>query len=198
MKTVLFICAVFLPSVALSSDRVRMSDNSEQTSLKDALTAVSKAVESEDLDLFESCFACDRRDKIRKKYAMVFVRERCSMELIESHTIEVDEDAAEVAVRYKMCVSSKTAEVVSKVRMVKEEGKWLIDRETIVSKKASGDSYASANDTQYQDREPKWDPMNPDRNRVSPNLHHLIGDIGVQPGMGCAGGACANGRCKIR
>ena len=35
-----------------------------------------------------------------------------------------------------------------------------------------------------------WNPFNPPANRINPALEHLRGDIGIQPGLGCANGRC--------
>lgn len=179
---------------------MRVVDNTNQTSIKDVLEKVCKAFDSEDLDLYESCFALERRDQIRKRYAMVFVRERCSMQLLESHAIRIDEDSAESAARYLICDHHGPREIVSKVEFVKDGDRWLIDRETVVSRKSAADSRSLASSPARGDQrdDQGWNPMNPDRNKVSPNLQHLIGDVGVRPGMGCSGGNCPNGRCEVR
>lgn len=201
MKRLLFVLFVLSPAVALSSERIRMVDNASQVSVKDTLENVCRAFDSENLDLFESCFAESRRKQVRRRYAMVFVKERCSMQLLESHVIEMGEMTAEAAVRYKMSDSYGTKEVVSRVNFVKQNDKWLIDSENMVSKSACGGSSPVAParpNPRNQPEDPDWDPMNPDPSRVSPNLQDLIGDIGIQPGMGCANGRCPGGRCPVR
>lgn len=207
MRSLVFACVALLPSVALPSERVRLVDNAPQTSIKDTLETVCRAFDAEDLDLYEGCFVSGKREQIRRRYAMIFVSERCSMQLLESHAISVGEDSAESAARYKICDTQGPREVVSKVRFVKEGGKWLIDKETVVSNKASGESRSMASHAPEpmavpvrvdQRNEQGWDPMKPDPEKISPHLRHLIGDIGIRPGTGCAGGNCANGRCEVR
>lgn len=184
---------------ALCAERLRVSDNSAKASVKDTLEAVSQAFDHEDLDAFEGCFSESRRPSIRKKYAMMFVRDKCSMELLESHTVEMKKDSAEAAVRYKMAGPDGCSEVVSTVKLVKEDGRWLIDGESVVSRKPSSalNSSPGAFVPPERQQDAKWDPMNPDPSKVSPHLQHLIGDVGIRPGMGCSGGNCANGRCEV-
>lgn len=198
----LFILLSLLPSVALSSERVRMSDNSSQTSLKDVLVEACGAFDAENLESFGNCFVSARREQVRRRSAMTFVRGHASMEFVESHAIDVGEEEAEAAVRYRMTDSSGSMEFVSRVKFLKEDGKWLIDRETVVSKKPCASSTASMSDPvpvrANAQRDPNWDPMKPDRGKISPHLDHLVGDIGMQPATGCELGKCPGGRCPVK
>lgn len=198
MRTATILLALALCGEALCSERAKMSDNSDQTSLKDKLETLSKAFESENLDAFERCFSESRRPMIRRKYAMVFVEGSCSMDLVEFHAIEIKDETASAAVRYKMSDSHGSSEVVSTVKFVKHEGEWLINGESIVSRKSCSDSASVVSRPVDQQQGERWDPMNPDPSKISPNLKHLIGDVGILPGMGCANGNCANGRCEVR
>lgn len=196
------------PIVATGSEperlrMVEMPDPSAKTSPKQTVEVVCRAFNSEDLDLFEKCFVESRRKTIRRKCAMSFVRQNCSMSVAESHVIEIDEDSAELVVRYLMGEHGSQSEFVSTVKFVKSGNEWLIDREVIVSQSRPRQAAAVAVARPANANRNNWDPMNPDTSRISPTLQHLVGDIGIQEGLGCengncAGGRCANGRCEVR
>jgi len=190
------LCAFCLASsLAFAEERVRVSDNSTDTDLNDTLSAAVNAFDSEDLDAYEKCFIESRRKSMRRKAAMLFVSGECSMELIESHMVEVGEDLAEAVVRYKIAGPQISSECVSTVKMVREEGKWVIESESPISKKhkslSESSSIASA-----RAGDAEWDQFNPEKAKIPATLHHLMGDIGIQEGMGCHNGRCGVRRCE--
>jgi hypothetical protein len=182
-------------SLTLADDRLKVSDNTASTDLNDALSAAANAFDSEDLDAYERCFSESRRKSMRRKAAMLFVAGECSMELVESHTVDVGEDLAEAVVRYKIGNSQVSSECVSTVRMVREDGRWVIESESPISKKhkslAEPSSIASARGGNAE-----WDHLNPEKAKIPATLHHLMGDIGIQEGMGCHNGRCGVRRCE--
>lgn len=192
--------SALVSSVALGqSERVKMSDMSDNSSPKDTILTVSRAYEAEDLDLLESCFAASQRKNIRKKCGIMFVKGRSSMSIVESHVIEIEDEKAEVAVRYMMSEPSGPVEIVSTVNMSKEGDRWVINKEVLVSRSSGRAEAPFAQARQANGRaDGEWDPMNPDPSRISPNLQHLIGDIGIQPGMGCQNGRCGVGGCDLK
>jgi hypothetical protein len=183
--------ALLVCSAAAASDRVSMVDNSETTSIKDLVAGVVRAFDSEDLDSYASFFKESRRSYIRRRSAHVFADDECSMELVDIHIIEDDGENAAAAVKYRMGGASASFVILAEVDFVKEEGEWRIDRETVKSKSLapSRTSMSSAPAIPIG-RAPIWDPLNPDPDKISPNLNHLIGDVGIQQGMGCADGKC--------
>lgn len=189
-----FIVTLILCSTASAAERVSMVDNSDSTSIKDSVRSLVRAFDDEDLDSYESCFKETRRPNVRRKAAHLFADEDCSMELVDIHVIEDDGESASAAVKYKMAGSYASYTILSEVSFVKEEGEWKIDREMVKSK-----SQTPLDSTSHASSRPPaaaWDPMSPDPTRIPKTLHHLIGDIGIQEGFGCAGGKCANGRCE--
>lgn len=192
-----FILAFFAAAPCFGEGRVKMSDNSADTSVKDTIKSLVDSFDSENLDSYSSCFKESVRPRIRRKAAMMFADDDCNMGLVDAHVIELGEESASVAVKYHMGGSSCSYEYLSEVFLVKEGGRWVVERESVRSSKCK--SVASAG-VQSASAKPagKWDPFKPDRNKIPENLHHLIGDIGIQEGMGCAGGRCANGRCELR
>lgn len=189
MKAVL--AALLVCSSAAASDRVSMVDNSEATSIKDLVAGAVRAFDSEDLDSYESCFKESRRAYIRRRSAHVFADDECSMELVDIHVIKDDGEKAAAAVKYRMGGSSASFVILAEVDFVKEEGEWRIDRETVKSKSLAPRRTAMSSAPAIPvGRAPIWDPMNPDPDNISPHLNHLIGDVGIQQGMGCADGKC--------
>lgn len=196
-KFACLILALFSSQVlGFSQERISVVDNSEECAIKDVLRQAVRAFDAEDIRAYESCFRESRKKTIRKNTAMAFAEDECSMELIDAHVISVEDGSASVAVKYKMARSSNSCEFVSEIYVIKEGDKWVIDRELV--KKSLGNSYATTSVRRGGAAEPKkeWDPYNPDPNKISPTLHHLMGDIGIREGFGCSDGKCANGRCQ--
>lgn len=186
-------------SCASGQERISMIDDSDSTSIKDVVRGAIRAFDEEDIDSYESHFKASQRSSIRKNVAYVFADEDCSMELVDIHVIDDGGDRASAAVKYKVGGSRSSFTILSEVRFVKEDGKWLIEKE-IVKSRGPAQSQASFSSVAVAapGRDPAWNPMNPDPNRISPKLNHLIGDIGIREGIGCGGGGCANGRCPVR
>lgn len=190
--------------VASASDRLKVSDNSEETAVRDAVEAAARAFTAEDLSAYQACFKESRRASVRRRTAVCFVENECSMEVAEMHVVEVGEEKASAVVKYRISSGLKQ-EVVAEVHFVKDGDGWLIDRENIKSKSdlgSRGASFVSAPARKPGSRHPEdpgaWDEMRPNPNRISPKLQHLMGDVGIREGTGCAGGRCANGRCEVR
>lgn len=202
MKTSIAILASMVCSVALSADRISMVDNSSEMSVRDAVVTAAQAFSAKDSAGFSMCFKESRRDHIRKKCAFSFLEEDATMEILNVHVFSIDEDSASAAVKYRMVSAGNSKDVVSEVVMEREGERWVISRETVRSSKDSAPPQYSlpssgprqknqGNQVDLNSQRPEWDNFNPNANGISPNLQHLIGDIGVRPGMGCA-----NGRCK--
>lgn len=172
--------------------RPAVVDNTDQIEIQEMISAIEDAFNSENVEGYSRCFKGSSRKAVRRKTALLFASGECSMDIEESHIIEVGDDEAEVAVRYSLGGQEGRSSVVSTVNFVKEDGIWVVSSENQISKTASGRPSAMI----AKDEGGAWDPYKPEADRVSKNLQHLIGDIGVQPGMGCADGKCANGRCE--
>lgn len=212
MRLFVFVCSSLTFSVAMCEERIKAVNNSEETAVRDAVASVARAFTAEDVGAYQACFKESRRSSVRRKAALLFADSKCSMEIVEVHVIDVGEDRAEAAVKYKIAGVGRPQEVLAEVSFVKEDGGWRIDREDIKSQNAArspkatfdvaaapinpGREFAIGPDGGIPGAE--WDSYDPDPDRISPNLHHLMGDIGMREGMGCSGGRCANGRCEIR
>ena len=183
-----------ISNIAQVESRPVMGGNEDEIQIGDALKSVESSFDSEDLSAYVDCFKDSMRKSVRRKSALLFASESCSMDIEEFHFIEIEEDRAEVAVKYSIGGSKGSSEIVSTVKLVKEKGNWLMAGESVSSRHSSKSAYGRPPAQNHMDAE--WNPYNPDKDKVSPTLHHLIGDIGVRPGMGCADGNCANGRCE--
>lgn len=172
--------------------RLAVADNTDQIEIQEVISAIEDAFNAENVEGYSRCFKSSSRKSVRKKTAVLFASGEFSMDVEESHIIEVGDDEAEVAVKYLLGGQDGRSSVVSTVNFVKEDGFWVISSENMISKITSG----RASSMIAKDEGGKWDPYKPDTDKVSNNLQHLIGDIGVRPGMGCADGKCANGRCE--
>ena len=170
-----------------------MVDNSGSISIKDVVRTAIKAFDSEDIDAYESCFATSRRKQVRRSTAHIFAADECFMNLVDMHIVEDLGDSASVAVKYKFGSPKCSSVVLSEVKLVKEEGRWVIAKELVKSRETADapqySSYSAA------ERPAAWDPMKPDQNKIPSEIHHLVGDVGIREGFGCVGGRCANGRC---
>jgi hypothetical protein len=185
------IIALVFCSTAGADDRISMVDNSGATSIKDVVRGVARAFDKEDLDSYESFFRESRRAYIRRKAALLFADEECSMEIVDVHVIEDNGDNASAAVKYRMGGSSSSFLVLAEVKFVREEGGWKIDRETVRSKASAPRNAASSHAAAIPaGRAPIWDPMRPDPDRIPEEIHHLMGDVGIREGFGCVGGRC--------
>lgn len=199
------VASLLLCCPALCSDRIAVVDNSAEMEVKDAISAAVRAFDSEDVKSYEMCFKESRRPFVRKRAAFLFAEDKCSMEIVDMHVIEILDESASAAVKYRMSHSAQSHEILAEINLTKEGGRWVIDRESVRSKAPSGRPSYSGSGNLMAGRGGRaagpnapagaWDPMNPDRDKISPHLHHLMGDIGIREGMGCANGKCANGRC---
>jgi hypothetical protein len=192
MRFAPFVLAAILlcPHPARGEGRLPVSDNSADTDFKDALSAAAKAFDSEDLNSFESCFSEQLRKGMRRKMAVLFASHECSMELVEAHTIEVDEHAAEAAVRYRVGGVGETYEFVSVIKAVKEDGRWVIDSELKIRGVSSGEPTQRSYATSSPKKAKAAESEEVDKSEVDPAIRHLIGDMDVMPGSGCVGGQC--------
>lgn len=173
-------------------NRPAVADNTDEIEIKDMISSLEDSFNAENVEGYSRCFKGSSRKAVRRKTAVLFASGNCSIDVQESHIIEISEDKAEIAVRYVLGAQGRRSDIVSTVKFLKEDGLWLINSESLISKTASGKSSGAASRGQVAE----WDPYKPDPTQVSNGLQHLIGDIGVRPGMGCADGRCANGRCE--
>jgi len=113
--------------------RVVIPDQDE-IGVKKCIDTAVNAANDEDLEAFLGCFATPTRAAIRRRMALLFVRHEISVELVDKHLISRDKNRAEIALNYTTTLAEEIHEVVSLVELLQENDRWLIRRESIVSK----------------------------------------------------------------
>jgi hypothetical protein len=78
--------------------------------------------------------------------------------------------------------------LASKVTARMVNGQWKLDGEVVKSSTLTVAESAAAE----ADGVPPaaWNPFAPPADLINPALEHLRGDVGIQPGRGCANGRC--------
>lgn len=212
MRNFCFLSVCLLCTSSFAEERIRVADNSAEMGVKDAIRSTARAFDAEDVASYGMCFKESRRSYIRRKAALMFADAKCSMEILDVHVIEVKDDSASVAVKYKMAGVGSPMEYLSEISMAKENDRWVIDKETVRSssmarppdgsmiagRPVGGEVVFAPVGNRPAPPPGAWDEFDPDESRISPNLKHLSGDIGIREGFGCANGRCANGRCEVR
>lgn len=138
-----------------------------------------------------SHFTPSYREKIRGKMEDMFIKYQPKLEIRQVTLLSESEDKITFGVRYMWQNADEPEKILaSKVTARRIDGQWKLDGEVVKSMEQK------ATESPYSKEEGRkvipvaWDAFNPPVARTSPNLEHLRGDIGIQPGMGCANGQC--------
>lgn len=129
--------------------------------------------------------------RIRGRMEDIFIQHQPKMDIQQVTLLSEAEDRITFGVRYAWHGKDSPEEVfASKVVARKVEGDWKLDGEALktVSRTASESQSAGPAGANYVPA--AWNPFNPPADRINPALEHLRGDIGIQPGLGCANGRC--------
>jgi len=129
--------------------------------------------------------------RIRGRMEDIFVMHQPKMDIRHVTLLSEADDRITFAVRYALHDKEQPEQVfASKVIARKVDGEWKLDGETVksVNRTASESQYAEQAGANVVPA--VWDPFNPPADRINPALEHLRGDIGIQPGLGCANGRC--------
>jgi hypothetical protein len=87
------------------------------------------------------------------------------------------------------CLTTRAEEVLSlKVSARMVDGQRKLDRELVQAVASTGSESDSAAAAGGRVVPAAWNPFDPPAGLIDPALEHLRGDIGVQPGRGCANG----------
>jgi hypothetical protein len=116
---------------------VMVEDLSSVADMEQAILSAIDAANTEDLSVFLDHFTNNAKGRIRKKIAILFVKETVRVELIEHHVIDNNSSKGSMAVRYKAIISDNTKEIVSIIKLVNENNSWKIDNEKIYSSSES-------------------------------------------------------------
>jgi hypothetical protein len=138
-----------------------------------------------------SHFAPSYRQKIRGRMEDMFIKHQPRMEIRQVTLLSESEDKITFGVRYMWRDADKPEKVLaSKVTARMIDGQWKLDGEVVKSMEQSASESPYSEAIERKVVPVAWDAFNPPVARISPNLEHLRGDIGIQPGMGCANGQC--------
>jgi hypothetical protein len=177
------------------------------SSASDRLTVIVPPVSQEAAEALAGSLAsaCNRGDfvafmghftpthsrRIRGRMEDVFVVHQPKMDIRQVTLLSEADDRITFAVRYAWHDKEGPEEVfASKVVARKVDGEWKLDGESVkaVDRTAGRSQYAEPAGANVVPA--VWDPFNPPADRINPALEHLRGDIGIQPGLGCANGRC--------
>ena len=175
----LIVAISLAPAAAPAADRLRMVDNGSTIGVKDCVRAAADALAREDVDAFVECFTSDQRTKLRRRAAVVFVTHQVALDLVDSHVVSEEENRAEVAVKYRVVLSDDTFDIVSILRLVREEGEWRIARERIEATTRVRSDCSSGNCGRQVFR------------------FGGGGDGGIEADVPLRRGGCANGQCGL-
>jgi len=165
-----------------------------QEAAEELAGSLASACNRGDFVAFMGHFTPTHSRRIRGRMEDVFVVHQPKMDIRQVTLLSEADDRITFAVRYAWHDKEKPEEVfASKVVARKVDGEWKLDGETVksVNRTASESQYAEQAGANVVPA--VWDPFNPPADRINPALEHLRGDIGIQPGLGCA-----NGRCGVR
>lgn len=106
----------------------------DETDIADCLEMAVDAANKENLDGFLECFAASTRSAVRRQMALFFVQHAVSIDLVDKHTVTRERDRAELAVNYTTSLTGQEYEIVSFLRLVREDNRWVIRDESIMSR----------------------------------------------------------------
>lgn len=137
----IFLCVMFLMASATGDDavyrRLTMTDNNDETGMRDCLKRAAAAVSQEDLDAYISCFTDGQRKQMRRTAALLFVRHTMSLELLDCHLVEQADAHATWVIKYHALLTGVGYDVVSLLHMQKENDTWRISREQVETSEKS-------------------------------------------------------------
>jgi hypothetical protein len=180
---------------AEASDRVAVVvPHASQESAEELVDSLASACNRGDFVSFMGHFTPTHGRRIRRRMEDLFVLHQPKMDIRQVTLLSEAEDKITFAVRYAWHDKEKPEEVfASKIVARKVDGHWKLDGEIVkgVTRTASESKYAEAAGGVVVPA--AWNPFDPPAKQINPALEHLRGDIGIQPGLGCA-----NGRCGVR
>ena len=176
-----------------ASDRIKVIvPPAGQQSAEELVGSLASACNRGDFIGFMDHFTPSHGSRIRKRMEDAFIQHQPKLDIHQVTLLSEDEGRITFGVRYGWH-DRNTPEVVvaSKITARKIEGQWKLDGETLKAVNRTGSA------TDYAERSgdavvpAAWNPLNPPAHLIDPALEHLRGDIGIQPGRGCANGKCA-------
>jgi hypothetical protein len=198
---VFVITALAWPHYCRASDRPTMTGPpAGQEAAKELVDSAASACNRKDFIGFMEHFTPKQKSALRRKMEDLFIKHELVMEIQDVVLLSEGEETIVFAVRYAW--SPKTAPkqlLASRVMARKVDGEWKLDGEQVRSRSGSMPSKTNYADSRQfpfgggGEVEMAWNPLDPPAHLIDPSLESLRGDIGIQPGRGCA-----NGRCGVR
>lgn len=181
-----------LRNLVFAADRITVIvPPANQEAAEELASSLASACNRGDFTAFMGHFTPSHARRIRGRMEDIFVQHQPKMDIRQVTLLSEAEDRITFGVRYAWHDKDSPEEVfASKVVAKKVEGYWKLDGEALksVSRTASESQYAEPAGANVVPA--AWNPFNPPADRINPALEHLRGDIGIQPGLGCANGRC--------
>lgn len=162
-----------------------------QDSAETLVGSLATACNRGDFIAFMDHFTPAHGRRIRPRMEDIFIQHQPRMAIRQVVLLSEADEQITFGVRYAWHGCNQPEEVLSsKVSARMVNGQWKLDRE-LVRGVARTDSES---DSAAAERGPvvpaAWNPFDPPAGLIGPALEHLRGDIGIQPGRGCADGRC--------
>ena len=116
----------------------------DEIDIADCLEMAVDAANKENLDGFLECFATSTRSAVRRQMALFFVQHAVSIDLVDKQLVTRDRDHAELAVNYTTSLTGQEHDIVSFLQLVREDKRWVIRNESIVSRTVRRSSSGSS------------------------------------------------------
>jgi hypothetical protein len=138
---------------------------------------------------FMDHFTAAHARRIRRPMEDIFVQHRPRMDIRRVTLLSETPERIAFGVQYAWHDRDQPEELLaSKLTARIVDGRWKLDGEEV---KSSRRTVAESETAAARGGPPAaWNPFDPPANLIDPNLEHLRGDIGIQPGRGCANGRC--------
>jgi hypothetical protein len=189
---VIVIAVIACHPLSHGSDRITVVvPPARQESAEELVGSLASACNRGDFMAFMGHFTPTHGRRIRGRMEDLFVLHQPKMGIHKVTLLSEADDRITFAVRYAWHDKEKPEEVfASKVIARKVDGQWKLDGESVksVNRTASESQYAEP--ARGGVVPAAWNPFDPPANQINPALEHLRGDIGIQPGLGCANGRC--------
>lgn len=138
---------------------------------------------------FMDHFTAAHARRIRQPMEDIFVQHRPRMVIRRVTLLSETPERIAFGVQYAWHDRDRPEELLaSKLTARIVNGRWKLDGEVV---KSSRWTVAESQMAAVRGGPPAaWNPFDPPADLIDPNLERLRGDIGIQPGRGCANGRC--------
>lgn len=162
-----------------------------QDSAEKLLGSLAMACNRGDFIAFMDHFTPTHGRRIRPRMEDIFIQHQPRMDIRQVILLSETDEQLVFGVRYAWHGRNQPEEVLSsKVAARRVNGQWKLDRELVRAVARTGSESDSAAAAGGRVVPAAWNPFDPPAGLINPALEHLRGDIGIQPGRGCANGRC--------